>query len=311
MQADLRTRRTPRLMANVLKNWELYLFVLPALIYIILYCYVPLYGAQIAFKDFRAAKGIWGSKWVGLKHFERFLSTPSYRDLIWNTLNLSVQSLLIGFPCPILFALLINELRTESRYRKTVQTISYAPHFISTVVLVAMLNLFLREKNGMINNILRTMGGTGYDFLSRSEWFPSIYVISGVWQNLGWNAIIYLSALAGVDPELHEAAMIDGANRFQRILHINLPSILPTIVIMLILQCGNLMSVGFEKVFLMQNPLNLETSEIISTFVYKMGLLYTQYSLSTAIGLFNSAVNFILLVSVNLLSRRISEYSLW
>lgn len=163
----------------------------------------------------------------------------------------------------------------------------------------------------MFNNVLRMMGGTGYNFLGRGEWFPSIYVISGIWQDLGWNAIIYLSALAGVDPELHEAAMIDGANRFQRIVHINLPCILPTIVIMLILQCGNLMSVGFEKVFLMQTPLNLEWSEIISTFVYKMGLLYTQYSFSTAVGLFNSVVNFILLMSVNLLSRRLSEYSLW
>lgn len=219
--------------------------------------------------------------------------------------------MLFGFPCPILFALLINELRTQSRYRKVVQTVSYAPHFISVVALVAMLNLFLREKNGMFNNVLRMMGGTGYNFLGRGEWFPSIYVISGIWQDLGWNAIIYLSALAGVDPELHEAAMIDGANRFQRIVHINLPCILPTIVIMLILQCGNLMSVGFEKVFLMQTPLNLEWSEIISTFVYKMGLLYTQYSFSTAVGLFNSVVNFILLMSVNLLSRRLSEYSLW
>lgn len=311
MQRRLHSRRKVHLRRDFTKNWELYVFILPALIYIVLYCYIPMYGAQIAFKDFTIAKGIWGSKWVGFKHFERFLSSPSYRNLIWNTLNLSLRLLLFGFPCPILFALLINELRTQSRYRKVVQTVSYAPHFISVVALVAMLNLFLCEKNGMFNNVLRMMGGTGYNFLGRGEWFPSIYVISGIWQDLGWNAIIYLSALAGVDPELHEAAMIDGANRFQRIVHINLPCILPTIVIMLILQCGNLMSVGFEKVFLMQTPLNLEWSEIISTFVYKMGLLYTQYSFSTAVGLFNSVVNFILLMSVNLLSRRLSEYSLW
>ncbi len=311
MQTVPSVRRRGKLIQGIARNYELYLFVLPALVYIVLYCYVPMYGAQIAFKDYRAAKGIWGSSWVGFKHFSRFLSTPSYRALIWNTLRLSVMSLVLDFPCPILFALLVNELRANSRYRKTVQTVSYAPHFISTVVLVAMLNLFLREKNGMLNNILRAMGGSGKDFLSRGDLFPWIYVFSGIWQNLGWNAIIYLSALAAVDPELHEAAMIDGASRFQRIVHINLPCILPTIVIMLILRCGSLMSIGFEKVFLMQNPLNLETSEIISTYVYKMGLIYTQYSLSTAIGLFNSAVNFVLLISVNLLSRRVSEYGLW
>lgn len=302
-------RRFPAL-RRAIHNFDLYLFILPALLYIIFYSYVPMYGAQIAFRNYRIADGVWNSAWVGLKHFERFLSTPSCVALIGNTLRLSLLSLLLGFPLPIMFALLINEIR-PGRYRSTVQTISYAPHFISTIVLVSMLQMFLREKNGMINNLLRQMNTGPYPFLSKASWFPTIYVLSGIWQNLGWNAIIYLSALAGVDPELHEAAMIDGASRLQRVVHINLPSILPTITIMLILSCGNLMSVGFEKVFLMQNSLNTETSEIISTFVYKMGLLYTQYSFSTAIGLFNSVINFILLASVNLLARRISEYSLW
>lgn len=302
--------RMAKTIQRALRNGDLYLFILPALLYIIFYCYVPLYGAQIAFRDYRVADGIWNSAWVGLKHFKRFLQTPSYLELIGNTLVLSLYSLLVGFPLPVIFALLINEMH-PGRYRKGIQTLSYAPHFISTVVLVSMLNMFLRESNGLVNRLLGLMGIGPYPFLSVAKWFPTIYVLSGVWQNLGWSAIIYISALSGVDPALHEAAMIDGATRLQRILHVNLPCILPTITIMLILSCGNIMSVGFEKVYLMQNALNTETSEIISTFVYKMGLLYTQYSFSTAIGLFNSVVNFVLLVAVNQLARRISNYSLW
>ena len=296
--------------AYLKRNWELYLFVVPALIYLLLYCYYPMYGVQIAFKNFRVTKGIAGSEWVGLEHFRKFFSNPSCRALIKNTLVISLYSLVVGFPLPIIFALTLNEV-APGRYKKLVQTVSYAPHFISTVVMVSMLTMFLNADNGIFNKIVETLGGPRVDYMSKANLFPTVYVLSGVWQSLGWSSVIYLSALSGIDTGLHEAAMIDGASRLQRIWHINLTGILPTITIMLILQVGNLMTVGFEKAFLMQNPLNLETSEIISTFVYKMGLNYRQYSYSTAIGLFNSVINMILLVSVNTIAGRLSETSLW
>lgn len=309
MQGVVRKRRGA-FWRGILKNWELYLFVLPAFIYLICYCYYPMYGVQIAFKDYRIGKGIEGSDWVGLKHFVKFLSNPSCRALIVNTLKLSVYSIVVGFPMPILFALTLNELKA-ARFKRIVQTVSYAPHFISTVVMVSMLTMYLSKDSGIINKIIGVLGLGPYDFMTRASWFPSIYVLSGIWQSMGWSSVIYLSALAGVDPGLHEAAMLDGATRLQRIWHINLSGIMPTITIMLILQVGNLMSVGFEKAFLMQNPLNLETSEIISTFVYKMGLINRQYSYSTAIGLFNSGINLILLMSVNATVRRMGSTSLW
>ncbi|MBR3872868.1 MAG: sugar ABC transporter permease [Clostridia bacterium] len=269
-----------------------------------------MYGVQIAFKDFRANLGITGSPWVGLKHFERFVTTLSFSTLMTNTLRISLMTLVLGFPVPILFALLINEIRF-TRYRKAIQTISYAPHFISTVVMVSMLTIFLDKNYGIVNKLIGVLGIGPYDFMTKGSWFAAIYVISGIWQNVGWDAILYIAALAGVDMELHEAAMIDGATRLKRIIHINIPSILPTITIMLILACGKVMSVGFEKVFLMQNPLNTSHSEIISTFVYKAGLQSAQYSFSTAIGLFNSVINLILLLSVNTLAKKLGETSLW
>lgn len=292
------------------RNYELYLFVLPALVYLFLYCYLPLYGVQIAFKDYRVGKGIEGSAWVGFKHFQKFLGNATNRSLIWNTLRLSVEALIVGFPMPIIFAVLLNEVR-QQHFKKLVQTVSYAPHFISTVVLVSMLTLFLDKNTGIVNTMLRTFEAGPYDFMSRSDWFPHIYVISDIWQNLGWNSIIYISALAGVDVGLHEAARIDGASRLQRIFHVDLPCIFPTIAIMLIMQTGNLMTVGFEKAYLMQNALNLGTSEIISTYVYKIGLLYNQYSYSTAINLFNSVVNCILLITVNGLVKKMTDTALW
>lgn len=292
------------------RNYELYLFVLPALVYLFLYCYLPLYGVQIAFKDYRVGKGIEGSAWVGFKHFQKFLGNATNRSLIWNTLRLSVETLIVGFPMPIIFAVLLNEVR-QQHFKKLVQTVSYAPHFISTVVLVSMLTLFLDKNTGIVNTMLRAFGASPYDFMSRSDWFPHIYVISDIWQNLGWNSIIYISALAGVDVGLHEAARIDGASRLQRIFHVDLPCIFPTIAIMLIMQTGNLMTVGFEKAYLMQNALNLGASEIISTYVYKIGLLYNQYSYSTAINLFNSVVNCILLITVNGLVKKMTDTALW
>ena len=292
------------------RNYELYLFVLPALVYLFLYCYLPLYGVQIAFKDYRVGKGIEGSAWVGFKHFQKFLGNATNRSLIWNTLRLSVETLIVGFPMPIIFAVLLNEVR-QQHFKKLVQTVSYAPHFISTVVLVSMLTLFLDKNTGIVNTMLRAFGAGPYDFMSRSDWFPHIYVISDIWQNLGWNSIIYISALAGVDVGLHEAARIDGASRLQRIFHVDLPCIFPTIAIRVIMQTGNLMTVGFEKAYLMQNALNLGASEIISTYVYKIGLLYNQYSYSTAINLFNSVVNCILLITVNGLVKKMTDTALW
>ncbi|MDW7655789.1 MAG: ABC transporter permease subunit [Bacillota bacterium] len=300
-------RLTLRRMAT---NYELYLFVLPAVVYIILYCYWPMYGVQIAFKDYRLSLGILGSKWAGLKHFNRLFNTPALWTLIKNTLSLSIYSLVVGFPIPVIFSLFLNQVRVK-RFKQLVQTVSYAPHFISTVVMVSMILLFLNGSIGVVNKLLGYIGQGPYDFMTRPKWFSSIYVATGVWQNLGWNSIIYLAALAGVDPELHEAAMIDGANRFRRIWHIDLAGILPTVTIMLILASGSIMTIGFEKVFLMQNPLNLESSEVLSTFVYKIGLLYTQYSYSTALGLFNSLINFAMLVSVNAFAKRLEVEGLW
>lgn len=291
-------------------HWELYLFILPALIYIIMYCYYPMYGVQIAFKDFRIGKGIEGSEWVGLKHFIKFLTNPQSKNLIINTLRLSIYGDLVGFPMAIIFALVLNELPSK-RFKSVTQTISYAPHFISTVVICSMISMFLQKDGGLVNNIIGIFGVGPYDFLGKAEWFPSIYVWTNVWQGLGWSTIIYMSALAGIDQEIHEAAMIDGASRLQRIWHINLPGIMPTICILLILNMGGVMSVGFEKAFLLQNDLNSATSEIISTFTYKMGLQSRQYSYSAAIGLFNSAINLVLLLITNAITRKLSSTSLF
>jgi putative aldouronate transport system permease protein len=296
--------------SKILNNYELYLFVVPAFLYFVIFHYVPMYGVQIAFKDFIASKGIWGSPWVGFEHFERFFKSFYFKNVLVNTLQISAYGLVVGFPVPILLALAVNEIKNK-HFKKMVQTITYAPHFISTVVMVGMIVTFLAPGNGIINNLIKALGGEPIAFLGRPDLFKSVYVISGVWQNAGWNAIIYLATLASVDFELHEAATIDGANRLQRIWHINIPCLLPMIVILLILNAGSIMSVGFEKVFLMQNQLNIEASEVITTYVYKSGLINAQYGFSSAVGLFNSIVNFILIVSVNFISKRFSEVTLW
>lgn len=269
-----------------------------------------MYGVQIAFKDFIATKGIWGSPWVGFKHFERFFDSYFFWRLIGNTLGISLYELAVGFPIPILLALMINEVRLKG-YRKFVQTVTYAPHFLSTVVIVGMLLMFLSPTSGLVNLAIQAFGGEPISFMTEPGWFKTIYVFSGVWQQMGWSSIIYLAALAGIDPQLHEAAKVDGATRLQRIWHVNLPGIRPTIVILLILNFGSLMGVGFEKVFLMQNSLNMEGSDVISTYVYRSGILGAQYSFSAAVGLFNSVVNFILLITVNRIARKVNQVSLW
>lgn len=295
---------------SILKNWELYLMFLPVLLYFLIFCYWPMYGIQIAFKDFSGMKGIWGSPWTGLKHFERFFNGSSFTEVLWNTLSISLYTLAVSFPLPVILALMLNEVRRE-RFKKTVQTVTYAPHFISTVVMCGMIMLFLSPSSGIINQFRQAIGLNTVNYMYEGKYFKTIYVLTGAWQNTGYGSIIYLSALAGVDQEQHEAAVIDGATRLQRIWYINIPGILPTIWIMLILQCGSVMSVGFEKVFLLMNDLNRSSAEVISTYVYKIGLQQQQYSFSTAVGLFNSVINFILLFTVNTIAKKMDQSSLF
>jgi len=269
-----------------------------------------MYGVQIAFKNYNVAKGITASPWVGFYHFDRFFRSYHFWPLLQNTLGLSLYNLIASFPAPIILALLINEVH-NTKFKRIVQTITYAPHFLSTVVLVGMLTTFLSPKVGIVNNLIEALGGERIYFMAEPAWFKHMYVWSGVWQHMGWNAIIYLAALTTIGPELHEAAIIDGANKLQRIWHINIPGILPTAVILLILNLGQVMNVGFEKVFLMQNDLNMKASDVISTYVYRTGLLGAQYSFSTAVGLFNSVINFVLIIIVNTISRKITEVALW
>ncbi len=292
------------------RNYVLYLFLRPALIYVLIFNYIPLYGIQMAFKNFSSSLGIWDSPWVGFQWFEMFFSSPRFMTLIVNTLSISLFTLVVGFPIPIVLALMLNSVK-NARFKKFCQTATYLPHFISVVVLVGMLTAFLSPRSGFITTLLEPIFGERVYFMGDARFFDTIYVWSGVWQDVGWSSIIYIAALAGVSPELHEAALIDGASRIKRIRYIDIPAIIPTITILLILRCGSIMSVGFEKVLLMQNNLNLQSSEIISTYTYKVGLLQNQYSYSTAIGLFNNVINFTILILVNRFARKISGEGLW
>lgn len=291
-------------------HWQLYLMLLLPVAYIILFAYVPMGGASIAFKDFQIRKGIWGSPWVGLRHFTSFLNTPNFELLLRNTIILSGYSLLATFPMPVLLALAINEA-SSARYRKSVQMITYLPYFISTVVMVGMMMNFFSLRAGFVNAVVERMGGTAVNFMGEPKIFRHMYVWSGVWQSTGYGAVIYIAALAGVDQSNVEAAVIDGAGRFRRVWYIDLPTIMPTIIIQLILAMGSIMSIGFEKVFLMQNPINLDVSEIISTFVYKRGLTQFQYSYASAVGLLNSIVNLVLIVLANQFAARVGNTSLF
>lgn len=295
---------------NIKKNWQLYLFMLPALLFFIIFHYGPMYGIQIAFKDYIPSLGIWGSPWVGFKHFEKFFNSYYFSDLLKNTLTISIYELVVGFPLPIILALLLNEAK-NGPFKRLTQTITYAPHFISVVVIVGMLVSFLSPSTGLINHILEALGFQRHAFLEDPRWFKTVYVLSGVWQSMGWNSVIYMASLAGVDPQLHESAMIDGANRWQRIRDINIPALIPTIVILLILNMGSIMSMGYEKILLMQNPLNMASSNVIATFTYQQGLLDAQYSYAAAVGLFNSVINAILLLTVNKIASKVSQVSLW
>jgi len=299
-------------LTRIKANWQLYLLVLLPVAYIIVFNYVPMYGAQIAFKNFRVTLGINGSEWVGLQHFIRFFKSFEFPRLMGNTIIISLYSLAVGFPFPIILALLLNYMANR-RYRKAVQMVTYAPYFISTVVMVGMILQFLSPQVGLVNNIIKAFGGVPVNFMGKAEYFRHLYVWTGVWQFTGFNSIIYIAALAGIDPQLHEAALVDGASKLKRIWHVDMPGIMPTAVILLILNCGYILSVGFDKVFLMQNPINLRVSEIISTYVYKTGLASqsVNYSYPAAIGLFQSVVGFIMLILVNNFAKRFSETSLW
>lgn len=291
-------------------SWELYALLFLPIMYLIIFKYIPMGGIIISFKQYNAIGGIWGSPWVGWQHFEAFFNSPNFWLLIKNTLFISLYALAAGFPVPILLALALNEIR-NGLFKRSVQMVTYAPHFISTVIMVSIIILMLTPHVGVVERLLSFLGLPTLNIMGMPQFFKSIYVWSGVWQEMGYASIIYMAALSSVDPSLYEAARIDGASRLRKIYHIDIPALVPISIILLILNMGGLLSVGFEKVFLMQNPLNLSTSEIISTYVYKVGLLGANFSFATAVGLFNSVVNLILLVIVNFIARKTSETSLW
>ena len=302
---------------RIIDHWQIYCFLLLPLVYLLIFCYWPMLGVQIAFRKFTIRDGIWGSKWVGFDQFVKFFKSYNSWAIIRNTMILSLYNIAVGFPLPVIFALLLNCVR-NAKYKKLIQTVSYMPHFISTVVIVGMIIQIANPRIGLYGQLIHSLTGSyPADPLGSPAVFTHLYTWTGVWQSIGWNSIVYLAALSAVDPQLHEAAIIDGATRWQRVCHVDFPCILPTATIMLILRTGSILSVGFEKAYLMQNNLNLGASEIISTYVYKIGMgvgtgnSVPNYSYSTAINLFNSAVNLVMIMLVNAISRRLSETSLW
>lgn len=291
-------------------HYDLYLLLLPAILYTAVFLYIPMYGVLMAFQDYSPVKGIIGSNFVGLKHFKKFFSTYMAKQIISNTVILSSYSLLASFPFPVILALMLNYC-VNRRFGKIVQTVTYMPYFISVMVLVGMMNIFFSTNYGVVNTVLQALGIEPFSFMSSEKSFRHMYVWSGIWQGMGYSSVIYFAALSGIDPTLYEAAELDGASKLQRIRYIDLPSIMPTVIIMLIMSAGNLMSIGFEKAYLMQNDRNSGVSEIIATYVYKVGLIDARYSFSAAINLFNSAINFVILIVINKISRKLSDTSLW
>ena len=307
--AGKKTSVMVRLRNDLNKNGCLYLMLLPVVAFFLVFHYYPMYGAQIAFKDFSPGLGILGSPWVGFKHFISFFESRYFERVVRNTLLINLKGIIFGFPAPILLALMINEV-TNRYYKKAVQTISYLPHFVSQVVMCGLLFEFC-SLDGLFNSIRNFFGLESTAILQHAEWFQGIYVASGIWQGVGWGSIIYLSALASIDQEQYESAIIDGAGKLKQMLYITLPNIVPTIMIMLILRIGQMMNIGVEKVMLLYNPMTYETADVISTFVYRKGILEASYSFSSAVGLFNSVINFVLLVTVNFVSKKTTETSLW
>ena len=300
-----------KLSGGFLRHWQLYLMILPALLYILLFHYGPMYGITIAFKNFSMRKGILGSPWIGFENFERLFSSYWFPIILRNTLTISLLSLVISFPFPILIALMVNELENKTA-SKVFQTVSYAPHFISTIVLCGMVVLFLNPSTGMINRLIIALGGAAVYFMAKPGLFKWVYVLSGVWQSTGWGTIIYVAALSGVDKSLVEASRLDGANILQKIWYIHVPVLMPTIITLFILQCGSLFSVGYEKVYALQTSQNLMGSEVISTYSYKVGLGEgSDFSFSTTVSLFNSVCNSLILIAANRLARTAGQSGLW
>jgi len=302
-----RKGRWQAIVRDLRRNKHIYLMLSPVLLYYLVFHYGPMYGAVIAFEDFNPVKGVFGSKWVGLQNFQDFFSSVYFSRLIFNTIAINILDIVFGFPAPIILAILINELQWNP-FKRIVQTVTYLPHFISVVVVVGMLFDFF-ARDGLVNQLIATSDPVA--FMQSPEWFRQLFVGSGIWQHVGWGSIVYLAAIATIDPQLYDAAKVDGADRFRQIWHITIPGILPTIVILLILRMGSMMTVGYEKIILMYNPLTYETADVISTYVFRRGILQADFSFSAAVGLFNSVINFALLIGANRLSRRLTEHSLW
>lgn len=287
------------------RNWQLWVMLFPAMLYILIFCYVPMYGIQLAFREYDFSKGLTGGAFAGFKYFKQYFESPMFFTTLKNTFVISFASILVGFPIPIILAMVVNQIRNK-KWKRTVQTTVYIPYFISVVVLVSMLRIMLADDTGVISNFLKAIHLVGKDvnLLGSESTFMPVYVLSGVWQTMGWNSIIFIAALSSVDTQLYDACRIDGANRWQTMIHIDLPAIMPTIIIMLIMNMGNILNVGFDKVFLMQNSLNLGASQVISTYVYTVGIKLSQFSFGAAVGLFNTLINFVFLMATNAIAKR-------
>ena len=289
------------------RDWQLWIMLLPGIIYIFIFCYIPMYGAQLAFREYSFTAGITGGQWVGFKYFNQYFSSSMFKTTLWNTFFTSAMNIIFSFPAPIVLALIINQLK-NARWKRTVQTIVYIPYFISTVVLVSMLNVLFAQRGGVLSDFFKSLGlvSPNANLVGQAKYFVPMYVGSGIWQGMGWNSIIYIAALSSVDTQLYDAAKIDGANRWQRVIHIEFPVLVPTIMILLIMNMGGILNVGFDKVFLMQNSLNLRASQVISTYVYDVGVKSSQFSFGSAVGLFTNVVNFTFLLSANWISKKVT-----
>ncbi len=296
-----------RLKKDFKKNWQLWIMLLPAIIYIFIFNYVPMYGVQLAFRDYNFSAGLTGGDWVGFKYFKQYFESASFIPTLRNTFLISLTSIIVGFPAPIILAMIINQIKNE-KWKKVVQTTVYIPYFISVVVMVSMINILFKNDSGVVSNFLKMIHLVGQDvnILGKESAFIPLYVLTGVWQSMGWNSIIYIAALSSVDTQLYDACKIDGANRWQTMINIDFPAIIPTIMILLILNMGGILNVGFDKIFLMQNSLNLGASEVISTYVYNVGIKSSQFSFGSAVGLFNTVVNFVFLIITNKISKKIT-----
>ncbi|MDQ0900939.1 putative aldouronate transport system permease protein [Paenibacillus sp. V4I7] len=308
--AGIRLARKPTVVSTFKRDHQLWIMIFPAIAVILIFNYGPMYGIQLAFRDYDFAKGLTGGEWRGLYYFKQFMNSYLFADLMKNTVTISLASIVLGFPAPIILALILNQIRRK-KAKQILQTTVYLPHFISTIVLVGMLNVLLSPETGIVGYLMKLVGLGDINLLASTSTFMPVYVLSDIWQHCGWNSIIYLAALSTIDPQLYDSAKIDGASRWQTIRYVDIPAIVPTMIILFILSMGNVLGTGFEKIFLMQNALNLPVSEVIATYVYKIGIVSNQFSYSSAIGLFNTVINFIFLIAVNAISKRFSNMSLW